>query len=93
MPRIRPSTDIRSATECLANASAFLDQVQSTKRPVVLTQHRRSAAVLLDVGVYEYLLDEVALLRDGRTAEGQIEAGQVAPHGVVARRLRARLLR
>ncbi|MBK6496240.1 MAG: type II toxin-antitoxin system Phd/YefM family antitoxin [Gemmatimonadetes bacterium] len=73
--------------------SAFLDQVQSTKRPVVLTQHGRSAAVLLDVGVYEDLLDEVALLRDVRTAEGQIEAGKVAPHSVVARRLKARLLK
>ena len=51
---------------------------------MVLTQYGRSAAVLLDVGVYEDLLDEVALLRDVRTAEGQIEAGQVAPHGVVA---------
>ncbi|MBK7594766.1 MAG: type II toxin-antitoxin system Phd/YefM family antitoxin [Gemmatimonadetes bacterium] len=93
MSRIRPSTDVRPVTEFRANASAFLDQVQSTKRPVVLTQHGRSAAVLLDVGVYEALLDEVALLRDIRTAEGQIEAGKVAPHSVVARRLKARLLK
>jgi prevent-host-death family protein len=93
MSRIRPSTDVRPVTEFRANASAFLDQVQSTKRPVVLTQHGRSAAVLLDVGVYEDLLDEVALLRDIRTAEGQIEAGKVAPHSVVARRLKARLLK
>ena len=93
MPQIRPSTDVRPVTEFRANTSAFLDQVQSTKRPVVLTQHGRSAAVLLDVGVYENLLDEVALLRDIRTAEGQIEDGQVAPHSVVARRLKARLLK
>ncbi len=93
MPRIRPSTDVRPITEFRANTSAFLDQVQSTKRPVVLTQHGRSAAVLLDVGVYEDLLEEVALLRDIRTAESQIEAGQVAPHRAVARRLKARLLK
>ena len=93
MSRIRPSTDVRPVTEFRANAAAFLDQVQSTKRPVVLTQHGRSAAVLMDVGVYEDLLDEVALLRDIRTAEAQIEAGQITPHGVAARRLRARLLK
>lgn len=93
MRHIRPSTDVRPVTEFRANASAFLDQVQSTKRPVVLTQHGRSAAVLLDVGVYEDLLDEVALLRDIRTAEAQIDAKQVAPHSVVARRLKARLLK
>jgi len=34
----------------------------ATKRPVILTQHGRSAAVLMDVEVYEGLLDEVALL-------------------------------
>jgi prevent-host-death family protein len=90
MPRIRPSTDVRPVTEFRANTSAFLDQVQSTKRPVVLTQHGRSAAVLMDVGTYEDLIDELALLRDIQTAEAQIDAGQVAPHGVVARRLRAR---
>lgn len=93
MPRMRPSTDVRPVTEFRANASAFLDQVQSTKRPVVLTQHGRSAAVLLDVGVYEDLLDEVALLRDIRAAEAQLEAGQIAPHSVVARRLKARMLK
>ena len=93
MTRIRPSTDVRPVTEFRANASAFLDQVQSTKRPVVLTQHGRSAAVLLDVGAYEDLLDEVALLRDIRSAEGQIETGEVAPHSVVARRLKARLIK
>ena len=93
MPRIRPSTDVRPVTEFRANTSAFLDQVQSTKRPVVLTQHGRSAAVLMDVGTYEDLIDELALLRDIQTAEAQIDAGQVAPHGVVARRLKARLLK
>jgi prevent-host-death family protein len=93
MPRIRPSTDVRPVTEFRANASAFLDQVQSTKRPVVLTQHGRSAAVLMDVGTYEDLIDEVALLRDIRKAEAQIDAGEVAAHGVVARRLKARLVK
>lgn len=93
MPRIRPSTDVRPVTEFRANASAFLEQVQSTKRPVVLTQHGRSAAVLLDVGVYEDLLDEVALLRDIQVAEEQVEQGMVVAHSVAARRLKARLLK
>lgn len=92
MPRIRPSTDVRPVTEFRANASAFLEQVQRTKRPVVLTQHGRSAAVLLDVGVYEDLLEEVALLRDIQVAEEQVEQGKIVPHSIAARRLRSRLL-
>ena len=88
MPPLRPSTDVRPVTEFRANTSAVIDQMHSTKRPVVLTQHGRSAAILLDVDVYEGMLDEIALLRDLRTAEDQIAAGQVIPHAEVVRRMR-----
>lgn len=92
MSRIRLTRDVRSVTEFRANASAFLDQVHETGRPVVLTQHGRSAAVLLGVEAYEGLLDEVELLRDVRTAEAQVTAGVTATHAAVAKRLRNKLL-
>lgn len=88
MASLRPSTDVRPVTEFRANTSAVIDQMHSTKRPVVLTQHGRSAAVLLDVSVYEGLLDEIELLRDLRVAEEQIGAGKVIPHAEVVRRMR-----
>ena len=88
MAPLRPSTDVRPVTEFRANTSAVIDQMHTTKRPVVLTQHGRSAAVLLDVEVYEGLLDEIALLRDLRVSEDQIAAGQVVSHDEVARRMR-----
>jgi hypothetical protein len=47
----------------------------------------------LDVGSYEGLLDELALLRDVRTAEQQVAAGQGRTHAAVAKALRARLAR
>ena len=87
------AADVRSVTEFRANASALLDHVRTTKRPVVLTQHARCAAVLLDVSVYEDLLDEVALFRDVRTGEEQIAVGEGAAHGAVSMRLRARLVK
>ena len=93
MPHLRPSADVHPVTEFRAHASALIEQVQTTKRPVILTQHGRSAAVLLDVGVYEGLLDEIALLRDVRTAEAQIAAGEAIPHEVVEKRLRERYLK
>jgi len=91
MPLFRPSVDVRPVTEFRAHTSEVLEQVQTTKRPVVLTQHGRSAAVLLDVGVYEALVEEVALLRDLATAETQLDAGMVVPHEEVAARLREQL--
>ncbi len=88
MSRLRPSEDVHPVTEFRARTSALLGQVQSTRRPVILTQHGRSAAVLLSVGVYEALLDEIAVLRDVHDAESEIERGHRASHATVARRLR-----
>jgi len=88
MSRLRPTTDVRPVTEFRANTSAVIEQMRSTGRPVILTQHGRSAAVLLDPGVYESLIDEVELLRDLAISEAQIAAGQVVPHEEVVRRMR-----
>ena len=93
MPRVRLSEDIRPLTEFRANAAAVVQQIHETKRPVILTQHGRSAAVLLDVEAYETLLDELAVLRDVRTAEAQVAAGASMSHAAAGRELRARLRR
>ena len=93
MPKLKPSRDIQPVTEFRANAAQFIEQVQETGEPVILTQHGRSAAVLLDVDSYESMMDEIALLRDVRTAEEQVAAGKGATHAAVAKKLRARLAR
>lgn len=90
---LRPSADVRPITEFRSNASTVIEQVQKTKRPVILTQHGRSAAILLNVDVYEDLVNEVAVIRDIRTAESQLDAGMGIPHEVVERRLRERYLK
>ena len=89
MPKLKPSRDIRPVTEFRANAAQFIEQVQETGEPLILTQHGRSAAVLLDVESYEALTDELALLRDVREAESQIAAGKEVAHSAAAKRLRA----
>ncbi len=86
---VRLSRDIRPLTEFRANAAAFVDQVRLTKKPVVLTQHGRGTAVLLDVDSFEKLLDEVEVLRDILMAEEQIAARLEGRHPRVEGRLRA----
>ena len=93
MPKLKPSRDIQPVTEFRANAAQFIEQVQETGEPVILTQHGRSTAVLLDVESYESMLDELALLRDVRVAEAQVAAGSHSSHASVAKRLRARFAR
>jgi len=93
MSKLKPSRDIQPVTEFRANAAQFIEQVQATGEPVILTQHGRSAAVLIDVVSYEAMVDELALLRDVRLAEEQVVAGKTRTHAAVARKLRARLAR
>jgi len=93
MAVVRPSVDVRPVTEFRSHTSAVLEQVQKTRRPVILTQHGRSAGVLLDVDSYEALVEEVAVIRDIRTAEAQLDAGLGIPHEAVEKRLRERYLK
>jgi prevent-host-death family protein len=90
---MKPSQDVQPLSAFRANAAGFLDQVRSTKRPLVLTQNGKSAAVLLDVEEYEALVEEVELLRDVRTARAELARGEGVPHGEVVKRLKARLAR
>jgi prevent-host-death family protein len=91
MRKVRPSQDIRPLSEFRANVAAYVEQVQATKRPLVLTQHGRSAAVLLDVEAYEALIDRLELQEDVRAAEAQVAAGAGVAHGKAQAALRARL--
>jgi prevent-host-death family protein len=93
MARIKPSEDVQPLSAFRANAAGFLEQVRETKRPIVLTQHGKSAAVVLDVAEYEALVDEVELLRDIREAQAQLTRGEGIPHAEVVEELRARLAR
>jgi prevent-host-death family protein len=91
VPKLKPSRDIQPVTEFRANAAQVIEQVRETGAPVILTQHGRGAAVLLDVQAYEAMVDELELLRDVRTAEAQVAAGKGRGHTAVAKSLRARL--
>jgi prevent-host-death family protein len=91
MTKVRPTEDIQPLTAFRANVAGFIDQVRSTHRPLVLTQHGRSAAVLLGAADYEALVDEVELLRDIALAERQIDAAEGIPHEDVVQRLTDRM--
>lgn len=80
MPKLKPSEDIHPLSEFRSNVAAVVEHVQETKRPVILTQRGRSAAVLLDLKTYEDLLEEIELLRDVRAAESEISAGKGLAH-------------
>jgi prevent-host-death family protein len=71
--RIELDKDVKPISEFRANATTLIDQVNKTKRPLVITQHGKSSAVLLDVREYESLLDRLELLTDIADAEEDIK--------------------
>lgn len=89
MRRLQVNKDIRPMSEFRAGVASFLKQVHDTKRPLVITQHGKSVAVLLDVDEYENLLERIELLEDIQTAETQIEKGR----GVEHEKARARVMK
>ncbi|MFH1762245.1 MAG: type II toxin-antitoxin system Phd/YefM family antitoxin, partial [bacterium] len=74
-----------------SNFSSLIDQVHDTKRPIVITQHGRSAAVLLDVSEYERMVDKFELIKEIETAAKQIDAGQGISHKQALRHLKDRI--
>lgn len=91
MHKILPTEDIRSLSEFRSHTAAFVKKVRETKRPMILTQHGRSAAVLLDVAEYEALVEKVELLDDIRTAEKQLSEGKGITHAKAEARVMARV--
>lgn len=80
MQRLRIDQDIRSMSEFRTGIASFLKQVHETKRPLIITQHGKSAAVLLDVGEYEAMQETIELLSDVQISISQIENGEGIPH-------------
>lgn len=80
MLRLRIDQDIRSMSEFRTGIASFLKQVHDTKRPLIITQHGKGAAVLLDVGEYEAMQEKIELLKDVQTSISQIEDGEGLEH-------------
>ncbi|MCP3959868.1 MAG: type II toxin-antitoxin system Phd/YefM family antitoxin [bacterium] len=93
MHRPRLDKDIRPLSEFRANAATLVQQVQETKRPLVLTRRGHSAAVLIDVTEFERLVGEIEVLRDIRRGERQLENGEGIPHEEARARVMATLNR
>ena len=80
MQRIKLNSDIRPLSDFRANVASIIEEVRKTKRPIVITQHGKSAAVMLDVTEYENLLEKIELLTDIQFAEKQLQKGEGISH-------------
>ena len=60
MQRLKVDQDIRPMSEFRTGIASFLKQVHDTKRPLVITQHGKGVAVLLDVAEYEAMQEKIS---------------------------------
>ena len=80
MQPLKLDEDIRSLSEFRASVASFVKQVNETGRPLVLTQHGRGVAVVVDIREFEAMRERLGLLDDIARAEAQLAAGEGIPH-------------
>jgi antitoxin YefM len=92
MQRLKIDQDIKPLSQVRTGIANFIKQVHDTKRPVIITQHGKSVAVLLDAYEYEAIQEKLELLTDVQASLNQVENGQGVPHedakGKVLKRVR-----
>lgn len=77
MGSISLSKDIEPLSEFRKKSADFIKRLKDEKQPIVLTQHGKSAAVLVDVSEYERMSKKIELLEDLLEAKQQVERGEV----------------
>lgn len=73
---INLADDICPVSEFRADINSVLQKTKSTHRPIVLTQHGKSTAILMDINDYQNLLYERELLEEIRIGIKQADEGK-----------------
>lgn len=71
LPRLVPLTDMKR------QPGKVLDTLRQERAPMVITEHGRAAAVLLDVATYEAMTRRADILKGLEEAERDIAEGRV----------------
>jgi prevent-host-death family protein len=80
MQRLKIDQDIKPLSEVRIGIANCIKQVRDTKRPVIITQHGKGVAVLLDASEYENMQEKLELLTDVQTSLSQLAHGQGIAH-------------
>ncbi len=84
------SSDICPVSEFRADINTMIQKTKSTHRPIILTQHGKTSAVVMDINDYQRLIYEKQLLEDIRISKDQISKGQVITTAELKSRLKKR---
>ena len=82
--------DICPISEFRANTNALLKKVREFHRPLVLTQNGKSSAIVLDIGDFQDMVDEMELMNKMLKSKKQIENGEIYTNDEVHQKLMER---
>jgi prevent-host-death family protein len=68
--------DICPISDFRANTTSMLKKVREFHRPLVLTQNGKSSAIVLDIGDFQSLIDELELAKELIESKQQITRGE-----------------
>ena len=90
---INVTEDLCPVSDFRADTAAIITRVRSNKRPLVLTQHGKCAAVVISSEIYQAMVEKLDLLEDIASGEADVAAGRVVPHAELKKRIMARFSR
>ncbi len=79
---------VELVTNLKRKATEILGELDADKEPILITQHGRPAAYLLDVSTYESMEGRIALLEGIARGERAIEEGRVVSHTEAKERMK-----
>lgn len=85
--------DVRPVSEFRANATTLISQARKNHRPILLTQHGKTSAVVVGIEEYQEMLETIEYLRKNNDAEQEIEAGKGVSHHEARKAIYARIKR
>ena len=79
---------VELVTNLKRKATEILGVLDTDKEPVLITQHGRPAAYLLDVSTFEDMEGRIALLEGIARGERAVEEGRVVSHSEAKKRMK-----
>jgi len=80
MQKLRIDQDIKPLSEVRNGMATYIKQIHNTKRPLIITQRGKSAAVLIDAQVFEAMQEKIELLSDIQSSLNQLDKGEGINH-------------
>ena len=85
------TNDIKPITYLKTKAAALLNQINETRRPVIITQNGEPRAVLQDPESYENMRNAIGLLKLISQGEDDVRNGRLKPQKDIFAELEASL--